>query len=321
MLSLASARAEVKTLVTGYQYGLTYLPLMIMQHRSLVEKNATALGLINLKTDWKVLSGPAPINDGLLTRALHVGAVGTPSLVTLWAKTKDRDPVRAVGSLSCMPMYLNTTNPKIKTVKDFDSQDRIAVPSVKVGVQAVTLQMAAAQALGDEKFAALDPLTVAMAHPEAYVALMSGKSITAHFGAAPFQTQELEQGLGKVHTVLKSYDVLGGKSTFTLAVATDSFRKENPLAYKAYVAAFAEATALINADKRTAAEIFLKVSGSKESPESILRILNDSDNEFDLTPRNITKYAAFMHQVGTIKAKPASWRELAHPNLHDRPGT
>ena len=81
-------RAEVHTVTTGYQYGLTYLPLMVMHEQHLVEKNAAALKLGPLETDWKIFSGPAPINDGLLSGSLSFGAVGTPSLVMLWDKTR-----------------------------------------------------------------------------------------------------------------------------------------------------------------------------------------------------------------------------------------
>ena len=42
---------------------------------------------------------------------------------------------------------LNTANPDIKSIKDFTERDRIAVPSIKVSVQAVLLQMAAAAAI------------------------------------------------------------------------------------------------------------------------------------------------------------------------------
>lgn len=323
VLSLArNAQAEVDTVVSGYQYGLTYLPLMVMQEQHLVEKQAQAMQIKDLKTDWKIFSGPAPINDGLLSGSLHFGGVGTPSLVTLWAKTRSSIGIRAVGSLAYMPMYLNTNNDKVKTLEDFGSQDKIAVPSVKVGVQAVTLQMAAAQKFGLKQFDKLDYLTVGMAHPEAFVALLSGKSgISAHFASVPFQSQEIEQGKGKVHTVLKSYDILGGPATFTLVVAAEKFRKANPKVYEAYTRAFEEATKFINGNKKEAADLYLKVSGSKETPASILALLNDPENVFDLTPKQISKYATFMHEVGTIKEQAASWQDLAHPNLAGRPGS
>ena len=315
------AHGEVAKVVTGYQNGLTYLPLMMMEEHRLFEKKAKAVGL-DAKAEWRVFNGPAPINDGLLSDGLQFGAVGAPSVVTLWAKTRKSLAFRAVGSLAYMPMLLNTNNPAIKSVKDFTDKDRIATPSVKVGVQSVTLQMAVAQAYGDKEFDKLDKLTVGMGHPEAYIALMSGKSeITAHFGGPPFQDRELVDGKGRIHTVLKSYDLLGGKTTFTAVVASDTFRIANPKVYAAYVSAFEEATAMINQDKNGAADVYLKIAHSKEPREMIVALLNNPDNEFNLTPRNLGKYAAFMYRVGTIKEQPGSWQDLVHPNLHSQPGS
>jgi len=43
-------------------------------------------------------------------------------------------------ALSSQPFLLNTANPDIKSIKDFTERDRIAVPSIKVSVQAVLLR-------------------------------------------------------------------------------------------------------------------------------------------------------------------------------------
>src|SRR5262245_29968350 len=50
-----------------------------------------------------------------------------------------------------------------------------------------------------------DPITVDMSHPDAFAALVSGRSqITAHFGAAPLQYVELTRPT--IHRVLNSSD-------------------------------------------------------------------------------------------------------------------
>jgi NitT/TauT family transport system substrate-binding protein len=309
------AAAEVDGIATGYQYGLTYLPLMVMQDQHLVEKHG-------LKAEWRVLSGPAPINDGILSGSLQFGAVGTSSVVTLWAKTRKSAQVKMVGALSTMPMILNTNDPNIKTLKDFTAQNRIALPSVKVGVQAVTLEAAAAQAFGDAQWDKLDKLVVAMAHPEAYVALLSGKSeVSAHFGGPPFPQLELENGKGKIHTVLKSTDVWGGQATFTAVIAAEKFRGANPKAYDAFVKAFEEATAWINAHHEDAAKTYLRIAGSKEPLALIKGVIDDPASGYDLTPHALAKYAEFMARIGTVKEHATSWKELVHPNLLDRPGS
>ncbi len=98
--------------------------------------------------------------------------------------------------MACLPSNpchsnLITSNPAIHTVKDFSDKDRIAVQGVKISAQALVLEMAAAQAFGEENYAKLDPLTIQMSHPDALAALLSGHSeITAHLGVAPFQNYE-----------------------------------------------------------------------------------------------------------------------------------
>lgn len=316
-----AARAEVDEIKVAYQFGLSYLPLMVMQDQKLIEKHAQASGLRDFKASFNIMGGPGLINDGLLSGSVHFGSVGVPSLVTLWDRTRGNLGVRAVGALNSMPMYLNTVNPNVRTIRDFTEKDKIALPTVKVSVQAVTLQMAAAKEFGDANYAQLDKFTVSMSHPDGMTALLSGRSeITGHFTSPPFQYQELDANRG-VRRLLNSYDVLGGPSTFTLVVATSRFRDANPKAYEAFAKAFEEAQAWINANKRAAGEFYLKFSNSKEDLADIIKQMNDPEIIFTTTPQNIMKYADFMHKVGSIRNRPADWKEMTFPNLHARQGS
>ena len=44
--------------------------------------------------------------------------------------------------------------------------------------------------------------------------------------------------------------------------------------------------------------------------EMLLRIANDPDVEFTMTPRAMKSYAEFMYKTGTIKRLPEKWSEL-----------
>ena len=196
-----------------------------------------------------------------------------------------------------MPLYLNTRNPNVKSIKDFTEKDRIALPAVKVSIQAVTLQMAAEKAFGEGQQGKLDALTVSMSHPDAQVALLSGASeITAHFSSPPFQYQQLKRP--GIRTVLSSYDVLGGPATFNVVWTTSKFRSENPKLYDAVVKALDEATAMINSDKKAAAEAYLRISKDKDTVADILAMLNDPAIVYTTTPQNVMKYVDFMAKVG-----------------------
>ncbi len=166
----------------------------------------------------------------------------------------------------------------------------------------------------------LDPLTVTMAHPDAQVALLSGQSeINAHFGSPPFQYQQLRNPA--IHTVVNSYDVLGGPATFNVVWTTSKFRNENPKLYDAFVKALDEANAMINNDRQKAAEAYLRISKDKDSVQEIVAMLNDPQIVYTTTPQNIMKYVDFMYKTGSIKVKPDSWKDLFFPNAQTLPGS
>ncbi|MDE2358974.1 MAG: ABC transporter substrate-binding protein, partial [Betaproteobacteria bacterium] len=319
-LSIAAlpARAEMSEIHVAEQYGISYLPLMIMQDRKLIEKHAKAEG-IDVKVAWSKFAGGNVMNDALLSGGLQFASGGVGPLITLWAKTHGNLDVKAVAAINSMPLYLVSSDPAVKTVKDFSDKDRIALPAVKVSIQAVTLQMAAEKAFGPGQEHRLDHLTVSLSHPDAMTALLSGKSeINAHFGSPPFQEQELEHP--GVHLVLDSYDVLGGAATFNTVWTTAKFRNENPKIYAAFVAALDESMKIINGDKKAAAEAYLRLAKSKLPLESVEKLLNDPKIVFTTTPQGVTKYADFMYKVGSVKVKPESWKDLFFPNAYNLPG-
>ena len=308
------ARAEVSEINVAQQYGISYLPLMLMEEQKLVEKHAKASG-VDVKVGWAKFAGGNVMNDALLSGSLQFASGGVGPFVTLWSRTRGNLDVKAVAAINSMPIYLNSRNPSVKTIKDFSDRDRIALPAVKVSIQAVTLQMAAEQAFGEGQQNRLDALTVTLSHPDAQAALLSGQSeITAHFSSPPFQYQQLERP--GIHTVLNSYDVLGGPATFNVVWTTTKFKNDNPKIYDAFVKALDEATAQINRDKRAAAEAYLRISKDKDSADNILKMLNDPNIVYTTTPQSMMKYVDFMQKIGAIKVKPETWKDLFFPNAH-----
>jgi NitT/TauT family transport system substrate-binding protein len=319
LLSAAPALAETSEIHCAQQYGLSYLALMLMEDQKLIEKHARQQGLPDVKASWAKLGGPGAMNDALLSGGLDFGTGGVPSLITLWAKTKGSPlEVRGVGALNDMPVELITSNPKVKSIRDFTEKDKIAVTTVKISTQALLLEMAAAKEFGEKDYEKLDSLTVSMSHPDAAAALLSGSgSITAHFSSPPFEYQEKAKGLRQV---IDNYEILGGPATFNVVWSTKRFRDQNPKAYAAFVAAFQEATDLINKDKRVAAETYKRMSGTSESLEELIKELNDPKVSFTLEPHRLMVTAAFMHKIGRVKTKPSSWKDLFFENVHHLAG-
>ncbi|MFT4172660.1 MAG: ABC transporter substrate-binding protein [Rhodocyclaceae bacterium] len=312
------AHAEASELRIAKQYGISYLPMLIIENDKLVEKHAKAAGLGDVKVTWATFAGANVMNDALLSNSLDIASAGVPPAITLWDKT--RGDVKLIAAMNSMPNLLNTRNPKIKSIRDFTDKDKIAVPAVKVGFQPVVLQMAALQTFGEGQQFKLDPLTVSLAHPDGLAALLSGVGeISAHFTAPPFSQRELETP--GVHTVLNSYDVLGGPATFNVLYGSRRFHDNNPKLYAAFLKAYEEATALINRDKRAAAQRYLDLSKDKDSVQDIYKILNDPQVIFTTTPQNVTKFSDFLYKIGTIKQKPATWKEFFFPEVHALPGS
>ena len=318
-VAASTAFAEMSEIKVAQQYGIGYLPLMIMEEQKLIEKQAKVLG-VDVSVSWAKFAGGNVMNDALLSNSLQFASGGVGPMITLWSRTRGNLDVKAVAAINSMPLYLNSRNPAVKTIQDLTEKDKIALPAVKVSIQALTLQMASEKAFGEGQYARLDPLTVSLSHPDAQLALLSGQSeVNAHFSSPPFQYQQLRNPA--IHTVLNSYDVLGGPGTFNLVWTTSKFRADNPKLYEAFVKALDEATAFINKDKKAAAEAYLRISRDKDSVQDILVMLNDPLIVFTTTPENVMKYVDFMARTGAIKVRPESWKDMFFPNAHGLPGS
>jgi NitT/TauT family transport system substrate-binding protein len=317
--SASAPRAEISEITIAQQFGVAFLPLMLMERDSLIEKHAKAAG-VEVKTNWQKVAGPSVINDGLLSGNVHFGAVGAPSLVTLWSRTKSNVGVKGVAAMTSYPLYFVTRNPDLKSLKELSSKDKIAIPSVKISTQAIMLQMAAADLFGQPNYQKFDEFTVSLSHPDAMVALMNNTSgVNAHFGTSPFYEQEMKFPGARLLTT--SYDILGGRASALVVVTTSKFHEANPKIYKAFLAAEKQAIDAINKDKRKAAQAYLDIANDrKNTVDDIFAVINDKDYAFTLSPEKVFKTAVFMGKVGTVKDPPAKWQYLFFPDIHDLPG-
>src|SRR5215472_17344654 len=113
-----AALAEMAEIKVAQQYGISYLPLMIMEEQRLIEKQAKAIG-VDVTVGWAKFAGGNVMNDALLSGSLQFASGGVGPLVTVWARTRGNLDVKAVAAINSMPLLLNTRNPAVKTVKDF----------------------------------------------------------------------------------------------------------------------------------------------------------------------------------------------------------
>ncbi|WP_182418573.1 ABC transporter substrate-binding protein [Bartonella sp. HY038] len=319
--SLTKAQAEVNEVRVSRGYGILYLPLIVMQDQKIFEKKAKEEGLGDLNVKWVILDGGNVINDAMMAGSIDIAGTGAPGFITLWSKARGIPNVEVIGltALSATSLWLNTNRDHIKTLSDFKSGDKIAIPGIKTSLAAVVLQMIAAKEFGHDNYAKLDPLTVALPHPEAVAALIAGKTeIVAHFTSPPFQQIEIKSD--HIHRVVNSVDYVGNL-TLDVTYAPKRFVDANPQTTKAFIDALDETNKFIAENKELAAEIFVNSSKVKIDKDEILAIINDPDTKFSTTPVNVMNFAEFLGLSGTIKTKPNDWKDLFVPYLHERDGS
>src|SRR6266849_5162864 len=108
--------------------------------------HAKQRGIGNLKVNWKTFGGSGFQQSAIIAGQLEFVSSGVPWFLLLWDKMNGE--VKSAGALDSMPLYLNTRDPKVKSLKDFSEKNKIGVPAIKSSVQAMTLQMAALKVFG-----------------------------------------------------------------------------------------------------------------------------------------------------------------------------
>jgi NitT/TauT family transport system substrate-binding protein len=300
--------AEQSVVRVSKQYGVNYLPLIVIEDQKLIEKQAKAAGLGEVKTEWITFGSGAVGNDALIAGQVDLVSGGVAPFLRLWDKTKGK--VKGLVALDKASYYFNANDPRIKTLRDLKKGDRIAVSAIKSSFQAVLLQMAAAKEFGIENYDKFDSQTVTLKQPDALLQLISdSKEIAVHVATEPFNTLEIQSP--SVHRILSSREIVGDLHTNLMVWTSESFYVKNPKLAKAVYAAFAEAIDWINADKKRAAELYLRVVKSRESIELIYGVIASDDLQYAIKPtENTTLFSDFLYDVGAIKSKPNSWKEL-----------
>ncbi len=312
------AFAEVGEVLIAKQFGTLYIQQDVMEQGRLIEKHAAAMGLPNLRVSFLRLAGTGPVTDGLLSGKLHFASGGAPGAMLLWDRT--RGGIKSCFAMNATDQKLLTVRPELRTVADLAPTDRIALPAVKTSPQAVWLQMAAAQAFGAAEWARFDAQTVSRAHPDSMAQMLGRTEIDCHWTSSPFQEREL--ATPGVHEVASSFVIMGMPSvTPNTIYGNGSFRSENPIAWRATLAAFNEATDFINKEPRQAAEMYLKNTGDKDTVDAVVAAMTTPGNRFTLQPAGLQKVANFMADCGILKRRPQNLADLFFPEAAEMGGS
>lgn len=314
-----AARAETSTVRVATQFGLAYLPLIVMEHDHLWEKEADKLG-VKISAEYMRLGGGAALNDALISDSVDMVAGGIAPMLVLWDRTSTSFKVKGVAALNCSPMDILTNKPNVKSLADFGADDRIAVPSIRTSFQALALMAAAERTFGPGQASRLDTSTVAMQHPDAVAAMTSaGSQISGYVSSSPYQEILLKNpGISKI---TDSFAAFGGPSTFSAVYAKDAFVRNNPKVMAAFYAALKAAFASIAADRSGTIDKYLEVTHEKTDRALIEAILARPDFTFGIEPVGALQLARLMKRVGLLKQEPASWKDFFAGALHAGQGS
>ncbi len=311
------AQAEVNNVRVSYQPGIIYLPVVVMRHEKLIEKAAAEAGMPGVTASYQVVGGGGVATDALLSGNLDVVTTGVSNMLLLWDRTKGG--VKGFSSSSATPMWLISTNPNVKTLKDLTEADKIAVPTVKISTQAILLQIAARKLYGDENYAKLDQYTTTLGHPDAMAALASKSGgLTGHFSGPPFEQQEAK--LPGAHVVTTSTEIMGGPVSNAVYFGMTKFHDENPKIVAAFMKAAKQAEDFIRDHPREACAMYAELANDKTPLDELVAIIQSPGMFYDLNP--VATYATAMHMVDTkvMKNRPASWKDFFFQEAWDLPG-
>jgi NitT/TauT family transport system substrate-binding protein len=312
------AAADASEFRITRQPSILYLQEVLMEEKKLIEKHAAALGVKDLKVSWVNITSGGVATEALLSGSVDVVTSGVSNMLLLWDRTQGG--VKGIVGVAGLPMLLVTRNPAIKTIKDFGPSDRIALPTIKVSMQATILGIELEKVYGQGNHNKLESIQVQIGHPDATQALLNpNHEINSHFSAPPFQNIALRSP--GVHAVLNSVDVLGGPATVTVAFGTQKFVDANPLIIKAFIAAFDEASGMIAQDPKAAAEVYLAATREKVALDELVGMIRQPGAIFSAVPQRTMLYADYMARVGLLKRKPTDWRDIFFAPVHDRAGS
>ena len=317
VLQPSGVRAEVGEVRIAYQHSMSFLVVDVMIARKMIEARAAAAGLGPIAVSAvRFSSGPAA-NDALVKGEVEVGGAGLAPFIDLWQRTRGGANVRAVAPINDSPLYLITTDPRIRSAKDFTASDKIAVPAPG-SIQGVFVRILAERAHGNP--GALDASMANMTSLDALKALAAGDSgVRSYAGSIPFNVPAM--ALSGARELATSYAVLGGAHNLVALFVAEKFKTENPKTFAAIAGAIDDAIAFIKSNPNETAEIFSAASKGATPPEQVLAVLGRPDVAYDATPRGTMAFATFMLKTGALKALPASWKDLYWENAHERNGS
>lgn len=318
MIAAAASVRAAEPVRIGIGFGLAFLPTYICEDQRLVEKYAKELH-VDVKASYQRFVGAGPMQQALATHTIDMAPFGTAPLLAAWQNGKGSSrQILVVSGLTTLPLTLLGNRPQLRSFADLRAGDSIAVPTL-TAPQTYMLQMQSEKIFG--AYDRLQNQIVALPPGDGVAALISGAdNITAYFASAPFTEIALKDP--KIHRVLGSEDVIGGKASLLVLAATKGYIDSHTKIVEAVDKAMDEAARLIRDDPNRAARIYLAHEPSKalDAP-AVTAVLKDNKDEFGSAVQGIQAFAGFMARRDELKMPPKSWQDVVAPALIHSPSS
>jgi NitT/TauT family transport system substrate-binding protein len=322
ILALLPAPAQAdEQIKIGVGFGLAFLPTYICEDLKLVEKYGKEQHLA-LRTSYERLLSADAVQDAIASRAIDMGPFGVAPLLAAWEKGKETKDARrqifVVSGMTTMPFALLSNQPRVRTIADLRPSDRIAMPTL-TAPQMYFLEMQSEKVLG--QYDRLRDRVIVLSHADAVAALFGGEgSADAYFSSPPYTQIALKDS--KVHRILDSEAVIGGKVSFLIIGATKSYIEAHPKVPGIIDKAMDEAARIVRDDPRRAAQIYLEHEPSRAlDATDVEAVLRENKDQFGSAIEGTQAFADFMGRHGELKAPPQSWKEIVAPSLLNSPST
>lgn len=287
-----------ETIRIAGQFGLVYAPLMVAKDKDIFAK-------YGLTVEWKEYGSGGAVREALTSGDLDVGFMGIPPFLIGWDKGV---PAKVAIGFACAPVSLISYRPEITAIGDFQTDDKIALPSPG-SIQHILLSMQAEKIFGNPK--ALDDQLIALPHPDATSAMLAQKDIDAHFTTPPYIFQQLNEP--GYHTVLTDREAFGRDFSFNVGIVTEKYHAEHPRGYASFVMAINEAMAWINENPYEAAELL--APNFNLDAATTLKYLNWEGMNFTTAPYGLLGFADFMQEAGYLTKLPEKLSDIAWENV------
>ena len=276
---------EKQSLTIAYQGGIGYAPVHILEAKKIIEKNYDG----EIEVEFVKLDSGAAINEGIIGGTIDIGCMGLGPAIS---GVSSGVSYKVISNLCSQSHGLMSRDPKITSLKDITSKDKIALVSTG-SFQHILLAMAAEKSLGDAH--ALDNNIQGMSHAEGMAALESG-TVQLHLTSSPFIYQERAN---KNYTELSEIsEVWPSGNSFLVAMAAGSL-SENEKLFAAVSKSFEEAIAFINENPDETAQIETEYLGL--DLETVKSYLEEEDCQFFSELRGAESMASFMYRAGFIE--------------------